>query len=180
MENTTSASKSGLQYAILFAVIMIFELVIGYVLNIDPQTNKLYGTLISVLNYFILPFTLIYVACFYFKTKVNFGFISISQCIKIGISICIVAGLIYGLFSAAFNFIFPEYFDEILKKMQSIMRQDNPQLSSQQVELSISMIKKLSNPLIAIPLVVIMYAFIGLIHSLIIGVILKKDANKSL
>jgi energy-converting hydrogenase Eha subunit A len=179
MENKTSASKSGLQYALLFGVIMILEFIIGYVMNIDPQTNKVFGVVISVLNYLILPFILIYLACNHYKMNLNSGFISFGQCLKIGVSLCVVAGLIYALFSAAFAMVFPEYFDEIFRKMQSVMLKDNPQLTQEQMDMSISMMKKFSSPVFAIPLTVVMFAFIGLIHSLIVGAIVKKDANQS-
>ena len=179
MEQNTSASKSGLQYALLFGVIMIFEFIIGYVLNIDPQTNKTYGITISVLNYFILPFVLIYVACNNYKMKLNSGFISFGQCLKVGVSLCVVAGLIYALFTTAFQMIFPEYFDEVFRKMQSVMLKENPQMTQEQIDMSVSMMKKFSNPVFAIPITIVMFAFIGLIHSLIVGAIVKKDANQS-
>lgn len=179
MENKTSASKSGLQFALLFGVIMILEFIIGYVMNIDPQTNKIYGVTISVLNYFILPFALIYAACNNYKMKLNGGFISFGQCLKIGVSLCVVGGLIYALFAAAFAMAFPEYFDEIFRKMQSIMLKDNPQLTQEQAEMSVSMMKKFSNPVFSIPITIVMFAFIGLVHSLIVGAIVKKDANQS-
>jgi hypothetical protein len=35
------------------------------------------------------------------------------------------------------------------------------------------------NPIISIPFTIIMYAFIGLIYSLIIGAIIKKDSTQS-
>jgi uncharacterized protein YacL len=45
--------------------------------------------------------------------------------------------------------------------------------------MAISFSKKFMNPAIAIPVSVVMYAFIGLIFSLIIGAIVKKDPNQS-
>ena len=97
MENKTSTSKFALQYGVLFGVIMILEFVIGYILNIDPNTNPSFGVIISVLNYLILPAILIYIACNTYKIKFNNGFISFGQCLKIGVTICIIAGLLYGL-----------------------------------------------------------------------------------
>jgi Protein of unknown function (DUF4199) len=180
MENKTSTSKFALQCGVLFGVIMILEFVIGYILNIDPTTNQSFGVIISVLNYFILPAILIYVACNAYKTKLNNGFISFGQCLKIGVTICIIAGLLYGLFSAAFGMMFPEYFEEMMKKMRIVMRDKNPEMTSEQIDMAITMSKKFMNPIISIPITVIMYAFIGLIISLIIGAIVKKDPNQSI
>ena len=178
MENKISASKSGLQYGVFFGIIIIIEFVIGYVINIDPSTDKWYGITINILNFLVLPLTFIYLGCLHFK-KLNANFLTISESLKIGVSICVLAALISGVFSALFNFFIPEYFDEIVKKAKMVMIRDNPQMTSEQMEIGISFMKKFANPVIAIPTTIIIYAFIGLIFSLIIGVILKKDAYQS-
>jgi len=41
------------------------------------------------------------------------------------------------------------------------------------------MSKKFMNPVFSIPLTILMFAFIGLIYSLIIGAIVKKDAYQN-
>ncbi|WP_395064599.1 DUF4199 domain-containing protein [Flavobacterium sp.] len=179
MENTTSPAKSGLLYGLLFGVIMILEFVIGYVMNIDPQTNQGYGITINVLNFFVLPSTFIYLGCNNYKMKLNSGFISFGECLRIGVTICIIAGLISALFSSVFGMIFPEYFEEMYRKVSKMMMEKNPQMTSEQLDMAVSMMKKFSNPVIAIPASIAIYAFIGLIYSLIIGAILKKDANQS-
>ena len=179
MEEKKSASKSGLQYGLIFGLLMILEFVIGYVFNIDPQTNKSYGIAINVLNFLVFPLTFIYLGCINYKTKLNSGFITFSECLKIGVSICIIAGLISALFSAVFAMMYPEYFEEMYRKVTRMMVEKNPKMTSQQLEMSVSMMKKFSNPAIAIPAAVAIYAFIGLIYSLIVGAIVKKDANQS-
>lgn len=179
MDQKTSASKSGLQYGLIFGLIMILEFVVGYVMNIDPQTNQAYGITINVLNFFVFPATFIYAGCTNYKTNLNSGFISFSECLKIGVTVCIIAGLISALFSTVFGMIYPEYFEEMYRKISRMMIEKNPEMTSEQLEMSVSMMKKFSNPAIAIPAAIAIYAFIGLIYSLIIGAIVKKDANQS-
>lgn len=179
MEKTTSPAKSGLQFAYLFGIIMILQFVIGYVLKIDPQTNKSYGIAINVLNNLILPVLFIYLACANFKHKLNNGFITFGQSLKIGVSLCVVAALIVAVFSAGFNLVFPEYIEEIMRKMRSMMLEQNPDLTSDQLDRTLSIMKKFSNPAIAIPATIAMFAFIGLIYSLIIGAIVKKESPTS-
>jgi len=179
MENTASPAKSGLLFGLLFGVIMILEFVIGYVMNIDPQTNRGYGITINVLNFLLLPLIFIYLGCDNYKMKLNSGFVSFGQCLKIGVTICVIAGLIYSIFSSVFGMIFPEYFEEMFRKMRIVMTEKSPQMTSEQVDMAISFSKKFMNPVIAIPSTVVMFSFIGLIYSLIIGAIVKKDANKS-
>lgn len=179
MENKTSVAKSGIIYGVLFGAIMILEFVIGYVMNIDPATYPTYGTIINVLNYLILPLLFIYIGCNEYKMKINSGFISFGNCLKIGVTICIIAGIVYGIFFVIFNLISPEYLNQMYEKIGKMMVEKNPEMTQEQIEVSISMMKKFSKPAIAVPATIAMYAFIGLIHSLIIGAIVKKDANQS-
>lgn len=179
MENTTSPAKSGLLYGILFGAIMILEFVLGYVMDIDPTTNKGYGIAINVLNYIILPFAFIFLGCTNYKMKINSGFISFGNCLKIGVSICIIAGLSFAIFSAVFNMILPEYMEGIYRKVEIMMSQTNPEVTAEQAKMGIDMMKKFSSPAFAIPITLVMFAFIGLIHSLIVGAIVKKDPNQS-
>ena len=79
-----------------------------------------------------------------------------------------------------FNLIMPDYMTEMYDKVGKMMVEKNPDMPTEQIEMSISMMKKFSHPAILLPITVLMYAFIGLIYSLIIGAIVKKDRNQSL
>ena len=179
MENTASPTKSGLQYGVLFGIIMIFEFVVSYVLDIDPIQNRSIGIVMNLFNFLIFPILFIYLGCSNYKNKLNSGFITFGECLKIGVSICTLAGLLYGLFSGAFGMIFPEFMDEVLRKTKGVMLSQNPDMPSEQVEMALSWTKKFMNPTIAIPFTVAMYAFLGLIYSLIIGAIMKKENPQS-
>ena len=180
MENTVSPAKSGIQLGVLFGVIMILEFVVGYVMEIDPQINKTFGLFINFSNFLILPLLLIYIACNSFKKNINLGFINIRQSLKIGISICVIAGMTYSIFTSLFNFISPEYFDEVYRKMRLVAINQSPTVPVEQIDMSIAWMKKFStNPALAIPSTIVIFAFIGLIYSLIIGAIVKKDNPQS-
>ncbi len=174
MEQKTSAGKVILQFGALFGIVMVLEFVIGYVLNIDAQTNKTYGLVINVLNFLVLPFVFCLLGANTFK-KSNNGFISIGESLKIGVGIGAFASLIYGIFFAIFMNLFPEYIEEMFQKVQSITIQQNPNMSASQIETMVSLMKKMMNPAISIPLGVLMNSFIALIHSLVVGLIVKKE-----
>jgi uncharacterized protein YneF (UPF0154 family) len=91
-----------------------------------------------------------------------------------------VAGLLYALFSVVFNLIFPEFMEEVLRKTQQVLLKQNPNMTTEQVEMTISMSKKFMQPALSVPVTVAMFAFIGLISSLIIGLFVKKDVPQSL
>lgn len=179
MEQKISPSKSALQFGILFGIFMVLEFVILYILNIDPITNPTVGIIVNVLNYLVLPVILITLGCTNYKQKLNGGFISFGECLKIGVTICLVAGLIYALFSIVFNMVFPEFMEDVLKKTRQVMLQQSPELTSEQLDMAIAMTKKFMSPALVVPVTVAMFSFIGLIYSLIVGAVVKNDKPQS-
>jgi ethanolamine transporter EutH len=179
MEQISSPSKSALQFGILFGIFMVLEFVLLYVLDIDPITNPNVGIVTNVLNYLVLPVTLIVIGCNNYKQKLNAGFISFGESLKVGVTICLIAGLIYALFSIVFNMIFPDFLEEVLRKTRQVMQQQNPSLTSEQLEMAISMTKKFMSPTLVVPVTVAMFSFIGLFYSLIIGAIVKNEKPQS-
>jgi hypothetical protein len=180
MENKKTTKQYIIPFGILFGAIMILELVLGYALNIDPATNGTYGIVINLLNYLFLPFIIIFLGCNYFKKNVNNGFISFFESIKIGMTISVVAATISGVFSAIFFYFVPEYVENLMRNAKGVMLKKNPEMTADQIEMGISMMKKFMNPFISIPTTIIIFAFIGLIYSMIVGAIVKKESLQSL
>lgn len=180
MKVKSTPSKSAIQYGLIFGIVMILQFVVLYVIDIDPITNPTVGVIINVLNYLLLPVGLIFIGCTNFKKNINDGFISFGQCLKIGVTICMLAGLLYALFSVVFNLIFPEFMEEVLRKTQQVLLKQNPNMTTEQVEMAISMTKKFMQPALSVPVTVAMFAFIGLIYSLLIGAFVKNDQPQSL
>lgn len=175
MKETTSPSKSAIQFGVFFGIIMILEFVISYVMDIDSKETPSVGIIINVLNLMVLPVILIGIGCNNFKKNYNGGFISFAQCLKIGVSITVIGALIFGLFNVAFNLVFPEFVEETIRKTKEIMIESNPSMTSEQLEQAIEMTKKSMNPTILIPSTMAVYAAIGLLCSLIIGAFIKND-----
>ncbi|WP_445452682.1 DUF4199 domain-containing protein [Flavobacterium sp. 25HG05S-40] len=175
MEKTISPSKSALQFGVLYGIIMILELVISFSFSIDPTSNQSYGIIINLLNFVILPITFILLACNNYKNKLNAGFITLSESLKIGVTVCIIAALLYAIFSSIFNMLFPEFVEQILSSTKKAMLEQNPDMPKEQMDMALSWTEKIMSPVFAIPITLVMYAFIGLIYSLIIGAIIKKE-----
>lgn len=175
MNETISPAKASVQYGVIFGVIMILEFVIPYVAGVNLLENKTLGLIINLANYLFLPLILIYVALNNYKKNINNGFLSFNQALKGGVTLLVIAALIFALFTVVFNFIFPEYLAEIMSSTRKMMAETNPSLTEEQLDGSMAMIEKFSTPYITVPATIAIYAFIGLIYSLIIGAILKND-----
>jgi hypothetical protein len=175
MDKNISPAKSGLLYGVLFGVIMILEFVIMYVIGMKSLVNSSAGLLVNLANYLVLPILFIYLGCNHYKKDINNGFISFSECLKTGVSITFVAALIYAIFNLIFNFIFPDFINEMIEITRDGMLAKNPQMTDKELEMGLGMVKKFMNPFIVFPVTLVMYAFFGLLYSLIIGAIVKND-----
>lgn len=180
MSENISPSKSGLQLGVLFGVIMVSEFVIMYIVGMKSLIGTSVGLITNLLNYIGFPLFFIYLGCNNYKKNINNGFISFSECLKTGISIMLIAALIYAVFNLIFNYIFPDFIAEMLSITRHAMLKKNPTMTNEQLEMGISMTKKFMNPLIVFPVTLAMYAFFGLIYSIIIGAIIKKDNPQSI
>jgi hypothetical protein len=180
MENNVSPAKSGVLYGVLFGVIMVLEFVIMYIIGMKSLINTSAGTIVNIANYLILPLLFIYLGCTNYKKNINNGFISLSESLKTGISIMFIAAFIYGVFNVIFNYIFPDFINEMIAITKEGMLAKNPDMTSEQIEMGLSMVKKFMNPLIVLPVTLAMYSFFGLIYSLIVGAIVKKEKPQSL
>ena len=74
-----------------------------------------------------------------------------------------------------FNYIFPEFIDEMISITKEGMLAKDPNMSSKQLEMGLSMVKKFMNPLIVLPVTLVMYSFFGLLYSLIVGAVIKNE-----
>ena len=180
MEKSVSPAKSGLVYGVLFGVIMVLEFVIMYIIGMRSLVGTSAGLVVNIGNYLILPILFIYLGCTNYKKNLNNGFVSFGECLKTGVSITFIAALVYGVFNIVFNFIFPEFINEMISISKDDMLKQNPNITSKDMEMGIEMMKKFMNPLIALPATIAMYSFMGLIYSLIVGAIVKNENPQSL
>ncbi|HEY4616813.1 MAG TPA: DUF4199 domain-containing protein [Flavobacterium sp.] len=180
MERSVSPGKSGLVYGVLFGVIMVLEFVIMYIIGMRSLVGTSAGVIVNIANYLVLPLLFIYLGCINYKKNLNNGFIRYGEALKVGVSITFIAALIYGLFNIAFNFIYPDFINEMISITQDDMIKQNPNITSKEMEMGIEMMKKFMNPLIVLPVTLAMYSFFGLIYSLIVGAIVKNENPQSL
>lgn len=175
MEKTVSPAKSGLPYGVVFGVIMILQFVTMHALKPDPLESAWIGTTMNLLNYLVLPILFISLAANNFKNKINGGYITIGQTIKVGVALCALAALLYAVIYFVYSLIFPEFISEMLDQIKVVTVAQNPNVSAEQLKMSISIIEKTMQPYIAGPIAIVMYSLVGLIYSLIIGAIIKKE-----
>lgn len=172
--STKVTDKSYLQFGLLFGIIMILSFVIIYTMNINIFEDRIIGTTSSILNYLIFPFLFIYLGCQSFKRNNN-GYIAFVECLKVGVSIVFVGTLMFAIFNVFFYYAFPEYTEEILAQTKQMMLKQNPNMRTADLEMAIGMSKKFSKPAFSVPITLAIFTFLGFLHSLFVGLIVKKD-----
>ncbi|EZH74027.1 hypothetical protein ATO12_14215 [Aquimarina atlantica] len=171
MENKIPTAKFSSSYGIILGMILVLIHVIMYVsgLLLDGEQWPMY------LYYIIFPI-FIFFAIHTFKKKSN-GFLSLGQAIKIGISIAALSGLVYAIYNGIFNFfIEPDFIDQMLEVTREKMM-ENPNMTEEQIEMSINWAKKLGGPIIGGAFFILLSVFFGFIYSLIGGLIMQKKQD---
>lgn len=174
MENQQTSTKSIiLNYGLILGIITILFSVIMYAMqgvNLKPPLWQ------TIIGYFI-SIGVIYMAIKKFK-EINNHTLSIGQAIKTGVGIALIAGIIIAIFTFIFTkFVEPNFQTMILEHAQETMLESNPDLSDEQVEASLKITKMFTSPTIMLPLIIVGKIITGLIVSLIVGLIMKKDES---
>jgi hypothetical protein len=174
MEQKTSLAKSAIPYGIAFGAIMLLEFVISYAMGLNAQENAMVGIVMNLFNFLVLPILFISLACNTYKNKINGGFISFGQCIKTGVVVSVIAALLFSVIMAIVYIAAPGIKEDILEQTKIALAKD-PNMTSEVLEMTISWTETMMQPYIMIPVTILTYAFVGLIISLIVGAIVKKD-----
>lgn len=154
---------------ILSAISIAFNLML-YFLDMHYQQSQEAG----IVGIIIMIAILIY-AFIQFK-KINEGYLSLSEALKIGLGISLVAALIGVVYTFILTeFLDPGMMDKALDFQIEKIRMENPEITSDQIAGMREMQEKFSSPLIRSAFQIIGSLFIGFIISLIGGLIIKKS-----
>ncbi|PKV50495.1 uncharacterized protein DUF4199 [Aquimarina sp. MAR_2010_214] len=171
MENQIPTAKFSSNYGIILGIILILIHVLMYVsgMLLEGKQWPMY------LYYLIFP-VFIFSTIHSYKKKNN-SFLSLGQAIKIGISIAALSGLVYAVYNGIFNFfIEPDFIDQMMEVTREKMM-ENPNMTEEQIEMSINWAKKLGGPIIGGAFFILLSVFFGFIYSLIGGLIMQKKQD---
>jgi len=165
-----SVKKIALNYGLVLALLSIAVNVIAYVTNnhLDrPWWVSVLGTifLIAVIVYGLKAF----------KNE-NSGFLSIGEAIKVGLAISLIAGIIGVIYNFIFiTYIEPEFVNQMLDFTREEMIEQNPDMTQEQMDMSIGIVEKMMQPWIMFAMGIIGSLFFGFIVALISGLIMKNN-----
>ncbi len=171
METTTTTSQIAVKYGVLLGLTSIVANVIFYVLGMHLERSAI-TTSVGLL--LVIGFVVYGIA--QFKKENNFT-LSLSQALKTGVGISLIAGIIGGIYLLIFAyFIEPNFTQQILEKQQEQMILQNPNMTEEQLDMAINMTKKFVTPGMLFIMGLVWSIFLGFIVSLIAGLVMKKEA----
>ncbi len=167
-ENQPKTGKFALNYGVLLGVVSV---VFGLMLfSLDMHYDQ--GWAIRGVNLALIVVAIIF-GISQFK-KANEGFLNISQALKLGAGIAVVAGIIGIIyFFLLSNVIEPDFMDKMYEIGKEKAMADNPQLTEEQIDQGIEMQKNFA--WLTYPIILIFNIIIGLVIGLIGGLIMKKQ-----
>jgi hypothetical protein len=170
MENEQKpTNKTALYYGVILGIATILVSVILYALGMHYDQDWKQSTF-SILVIAVITF----IGIKKFK-ELNGGLLSLGQAIKTGLGIALIGGIISIIYTFIFiNYIEPDFLTKIAEIQEQTMLDRFPDLTDEQIENQMEMMKKFSSPGLIAAISIVYMLFIGFIASLISGLILKK------
>lgn len=169
-------AKYGVFLGLIFGGILILEFLVFYYIGIKTLTSKqglIFKSIVDILNLTFIPILLIYLACSPYK-KYNLDTFSVRGCLKIGVSIALIASLLYALFFSAFVTFVPSYVEELVVFAKETAYSKTPKISAEEIKKVSEAVRISLKPTFIIPITIAIYTFTGLMYSLLVGVFLKR------
>jgi len=172
MEDQPQVSRKSimLNYGLLMGFASIIVALINYVLGdiYDPHWSLIVGSLAVTTIIIILGIKKV--------KESNSGLLSIGDAIKTGLGISLVSAIVYIIYLLLFyNMIEPEYFNNMLKFQEQMIIEKYPNLTDEELEGAIKGSAMFANTGANVTMTIIFSLFIGLIISLIGGLIMRKS-----
>ena len=160
----------GVKYGLICGLVVVIAQLVGILIGIQAM-----GTGPGLLSWFIvfaITFYIVYRGCM--EHRDIQGNISTGEGLKIGVTCGLIAGLIAGAFSILYGEVIdPDYTERLMDAMRDQWEEQG--MSEAQIEQSLSLTEKLTNPVFAVPGSVIWYVLGGLIKGPIAGAILHRS-----
>ena len=173
--------KTILRFGFISGIFLLGISLVAYVLFIkksdDFDTREIIGYASIVLS-----LVFVFIGIKYFRDKMNNGYLSFGQGMKLGTLITLFPSVLFGVWSLVYAYVLDpdfndKYFNSQIEEMRKSLPADEFAVKAKEME---SFRDLSSNPLFAFGLMFITVFLIGLIITIISTFILKRKARTSL
>ena len=128
---------------------------------------------VNYINYAI-TITVIVLGLYSYR-KENDGYINLGESLKLGLGISLVSAVISILYTALLFYVLePDFMVKSLEMAKTKMIDENPEMTQEQINMSIEMMEKFSGMGTITVVILIFSLFFGFVTSLVSGLILKR------
>lgn len=155
-------------YGLYLGLLTVVGLVIQYVASLERNWA------VSIIS-LALTIVIFYYGIKTYKTQ-NHNFLSIKEAIKVGLAMAVIGGVIAAAYAFVhYLYIQPEFVEGIREKAYQDMTAGTQNMSGEQLDTATTMMNIFTSPFFLATMILISQLFFGLIISLIMGAIMKKE-----
>ena len=162
---------TALRYGLIGGLVMI---VYGIVMNLIGMGAGTGNDMLNGILSLVVFAGVIYFALQKHRDEDLGGYMSYGRGLGLGTLTCLFMGILGGIFTYVYMaFIDPSIIDQILERTRE--QYENMGMDEEQIEMSLSMVESMTNPIMMTFWSVVGYVIMGFIASLIISAIVKKN-----
>ena len=167
--------KFAMNYGAVLGLCLVLVALILWVLEIDGQQS----VIPSILNNVVIIGFIVY-AISQYRDNINSGYISYSESLKLGTSVAFFSSVIMAFYTFIFiTYLSPDTLINILKMTEQAVLETSPDISEEDLDLTLEMTGKLTQPHWIMIMGVLSGTFMGFLYSAIVSFFVKSiDPNK--
>ena len=167
--------KFGMNYGAVLGLILILVALLSWVLGVDEQESMVP----SIINNIVI-IGFLYYSILQFRDKMNNGFISYSESLKLGTTVAFFSSVIMAFYTFIYiSYLNPDMLANIMYMTEQAVLESNPEISEEELDLALEMTGNFTQPHWLMIMGVLSGTFMGFFYSAIISFFVKNnDPNK--
>ena len=167
--------KFGMNYGAVLGLILILIALLSWVLGVDEQESMIP----SIINNIVI-IGFLYYSILQFRDKINNGFISYSESLKLGTTVAFFSSVIMAFYTFIYiSYLNPDMLANIMYMTEQAVLESNPEISEEELDLALEMTGNFTQPHWLMIMGVLSGTFMGFFYSAIISFFVKNnDPNK--
>ncbi len=164
-----------MNYGAVLGLILILIALLSWVLGVDEQESMVP----SIINNIVI-IGFLYYSILQFRDKINNGFISYSESLKLGTTVAFFSSVIMAFYTFIYiSYLNPDMLANIMYMTEQAVLESNPEISEEELDLALEMTGNFTQPHWLMIMGVLGGTFMGFFYSAIISFFVKNnDPNK--
>ena len=165
------AKKFAMNYGAVLGLVLVAVAVIIWFLGANDKESVVPSLLNNGLTIAFISYALIQ-----YRDLNNNGFLSFSVSLKLGTSVAFFSSVILAFYHVVYiSYIDTEALSEVMKLTEDLLKEKNPKISDEELDVALQMTDKFMQPHWIMILGMLGGTFMGFLYSLIISIFVKKE-----